>query len=360
MDEEKLKAEQGAAALPSIREAGYGSVILDRLAKHACKITGADRCCIYVRDRRDPRSTIVAAGHGLPFDLIASRLGADEGMVGTALTTGKPFLVDDYHELPYAGDPELGEAVRAALAAPIAWRENAIGVLIVAATDPVRRFRRREIEVVCELADLAAAALGHSHVAERVEPTIHAHVQALAAALDMRDRRTARHSEDVVSLARRVGELLDLEPAALLELEYAARLHDVGKLRVPDAVLHKPGALNEEEFELIKQHPVWGAETLVSIAGLEVVATIVRFHHERWDGRGYPDGLEGERIPLGSRIISACDAWGAMLADRPYRERLRLDAALAELRAGSGTQFDPAVVEALITAVALGSRQSRR
>jgi GAF domain-containing protein len=360
MDEDRVRVERGAAALPPIREAGYGSVILDRLAKHACRIAGVDRACLYVRDRNDPRAVIAAAGHGIPLDLIGARLAADEGMVGTATTTGKPFLVDDYGELPQAGEPEVGVAARAALAAPIVWRERVLGVLLVASTDPRRRFGRREVELVYELADIAAAALAHSDVGERIEPAIHAHVQALAAALDLRDRRTARHSEDVVALARRVGELLDLEPAALLELEYAARLHDVGKLRVPDAVLHKPAPLSEPELDLIKQHPVWGAETLISIAGLEVVATIVRFHHERWDGHGYPDGLAGERIPLASRIISACDAWGAMTADRPYRDGLALEEALAELRAGSGTQFDPKVVDALVAAVANRSRQSRR
>jgi HD-GYP domain-containing protein (c-di-GMP phosphodiesterase class II) len=232
-------------------------------------------------------------------------------------------------------------------------------VLLVGATSRRRRFGRREVELVCELAEIAAAALGHSDIAERIEPTIHAHVQALAAALDMRDRRTASHSEDVVALARYVGELLDLEPAALLELEYAARLHDVGKLRVPDAILNKPGPLTEDEFELIQGHPVWGAETLASIAGLEVVAAIVRYHHERWDGRGYPDGLDGEHIPLASRIISACDAWGAMVADRPYRDGLPVDAALAELRASSGTQFDPGVVEAVVAVVSRGASKSR-
>jgi HD-GYP domain-containing protein (c-di-GMP phosphodiesterase class II) len=360
MDEKNLKEERGVAALPSIREAGYGSIILDRLAKHACRIAGVDRACIYVRDRKDPRATIAAAGHGVPLDLIGCRLAADEGMVGTAMVSRKPFLVDDYQDLPYTGEPEIGVTASAALAAPIVWQDNAVGVLLVAATDPARRFRHREVELVCELADIAAAALGHAGTGERVEPTIHAHVNALAAALDLRDRRTARHSEDVVALARRVGELLDLEPAALLELEYAARLHDVGKLRVPDAVLHKDGPLNEKEVTLIKQHPVWGAETLISIAGLEVVATIVRFHHERWDGRGYPDGLSRERIPLASRIISACDAWGAMTADRPYRDRLSLEEALAEIRGGSGAQFDPTVVDALIVAVTRGSRRLRR
>jgi HD-GYP domain-containing protein (c-di-GMP phosphodiesterase class II) len=352
MDAEGVsRAQRGAAALPSIREAGYGSIILDRLAKHACRITGADRSCIFVRDRRDPRATIAAAGHGIPLDLIGGRFGADEGMVGTVLVTGRPFLVDDYQDLGVAGEPEMGEAARAALAVPLVWRQSVVGALVAACTTESGGFTRADVELICELADIAAAAIGHQGVAERVEPTIHAHVEALSAALDMRDRRTAKHSEDVVVLAREVGALLDLEPAALLELEYAARLHDVGKLRVPDAVLHKPGPLTDAEHDLVKLHPVWGAETLATIAGLEMVAAIVRFHHERWDGLGYPDGLAGERIPLASRIVSACDAWGAMRADRPYRRALSAQHAIGEVHEGSGTQFDPAVASALAEAV---------
>jgi HD-GYP domain-containing protein (c-di-GMP phosphodiesterase class II) len=125
----------------------------------------------------------------------------------------------------------------------------------------------------------------------------------------------------------------------------------VGKIQVPDAVLNKPGPLEPHENEVIRCHATWGAETLARIPGLEAVATIVRFHHERWDGAGYPDGLSGARIPLASRIICACDAFAAMTADRPYREAMPACDALEEVVAGSGTQFDPAVVEALSHAV---------
>src|SRR5439155_6640079 len=175
------------------------------------------------------------------------------------------------------------------------------------------------------LPDLGAAAVGHSRMRQHYDATVEAHVEALAAAMDMRDRRTARRSEDVVGLARKVGELLELEQASLLELEFAARLHDVGKIQVPDAVLNKPGPLDPQEFDVIRCHAAWGAETLSRIPGLEAVATIVRFHHERWDGRGYPDGLRGARIPLASRIISVCDAYGAMTSDRPYRAAMPQD-----------------------------------
>src|SRR5205807_13694 len=180
---------------------------------------------------------------------------------------------------------------------------------------------------------------------------MHAHVKALAAAMDMRDRRTANHSDDVVRLALRVGYFMHLEPASLLELEFGARLHDVGKIRVPDAVLHKPGPLDRDEYEVICCHSAWGAETLAGIPGLQAVAAVVRFHHERWDGKGYPDGLSGARIPLASRIISACDAYHAMTSDRPYRRAMSAEQAISELRANAGSQFDPQVVAELEKAV---------
>jgi len=110
--------------------------------------------------------------------------------------------------------------------------------------------------------------------------------------------------------------------------------------------------LDQQEYGVIRSHSAWGAETLAGIPGLEAVAAVVRFHHERWDGGGYPDGLSGARIPLGSRIISACDAYAAMTADRPYRDAMDADDALREILSGSASQFDPAVVDALSDAVA--------
>src|SRR5256885_1045675 len=176
-------------------------------------------------------------------------------------------------------------------------------------------------------------------------------VVAGAGPMDMRARRTASHSEDVVRLACEVGDLLELEMAALVELEFAARLHDVGKIRVPDAVLNKPGPLDADESRLIRNHAAWGAETLEQIPGLEVVSTLVRFHHERWDGRGYPDGLEGPRIPLASRIIAVCDSYAAMTCDRPYRDAMDHREAMAELRCGAGKQFDPEVVDVFVRVI---------
>jgi GAF domain-containing protein len=327
----------------------YAGIVLERLTRHACRIAGVDWCCIFVRDKVDPRLVIVAAGHGVPWDAIGSRFGADEFAVGQVLATGNGVLVDDCTELAGAAMSEGRPCSGAALPIDIGARPD--GVLCAATRELGRRLSADEIDLLMDLSDLAAAALEHAERHEHYDERVHAHVEALVAAMDMRDRRTARHSEDVVALARAVGSLLELEPASLLELEFAARLHDVGKIRVPDAVLHKPAALDREEAAVIRHHSTWGAETLSRIPGLEAVATVVRFHHERWDGRGYPDRLRGARIPLASRIIAVCDAYGAMIADRPYRPAMRSDQALAEVRAGAGTQFDPAVVEALIEAI---------
>jgi HD-GYP domain-containing protein (c-di-GMP phosphodiesterase class II) len=150
-----------------------------------------------------------------------------------------------------------------------------------------------------------------------------------------------------VGLTHRIGERLGLGRRELRDLGYAARLHDIGKVGVPDLVLHKPGPLNDAERELIKGHSVWGADLVGRIPGLEDVARIVRHHHERYDGDGYPDGLAGRDIPLSSRILTVADAYVAMTEDRPYRQarpRFEVD---HEFRDCAGAQFDPYVVEAL-------------
>jgi diguanylate cyclase (GGDEF)-like protein len=178
---------------------------------------------------------------------------------------------------------------------------------------------------------------------------VHAHaIEALAAALLERDRYTGEHSAVVVELAKTVAGALGLDCVEVERVGYAALLHDVGKVAVPDHVLHKPGPLDADEWRLMREHPATGERILRAIPGLGGVARIVRHEHERFDGGGYPDGLAGENIPIGSRIILACDAYHAMTSDRPYRAAMPHDEAVAELVSCSGTQFDPRVVAALI------------
>jgi PAS domain S-box-containing protein len=176
-------------------------------------------------------------------------------------------------------------------------------------------------------------------------------VRALLAALDARDKYTGEHSEAVVALASDVGRRLGLLADDLTAIEQVALLHDIGKIGVPDAILQKPGPLTAAEWRVMHEHPAIGSRIVASIPSLAHLATAIRGEHERWDGKGYPDGLAGEAIPLASRVILACDAFHAMTSDRPYRSKMAVEAAAAELRAGAGTQFDPAVVAALLAYV---------
>ena len=170
--------------------------------------------------------------------------------------------------------------------------------------------------------------------------------------LEADDEYTGSHSHHVVELAADVADHMSLDRRRCHLVELGALLHDVGKIRIPKSILLKPGPLDDAEFAEMKRHTIYGQELLDRVGGpLSQVGALVRSSHERFDGRGYPDGLAGRAIPLESRIVGACDAFSAMTTDRPYRAALPVADALAELRACAGTQFDPAVVEALCAVV---------
>ncbi len=167
------------------------------------------------------------------------------------------------------------------------------------------------------------------------------------------DGYTGEHCKSVVALALELAEHLNLPAAHQRNLEFAALLHDVGKIAIPKEIINKPGKLDPHEWTIIKTHTLEGQKMLDRVGGfMREVGMIVRSHHERWDGGGYPDGLTGEQIPLEARIISCCDTWNAMRTDRPYRQALALDVAMAELLSNAGKQFDPHLAEAFVRMVA--------
>lgn len=174
---------------------------------------------------------------------------------------------------------------------------------------------------------------------------------ALFAGLHARDNYTGRHSEEVVELALAVAEELALPASLAQEVKQVALLHDIGKIGIPDAILAKPGSLDDAEWQIMHMHPVIGAQIVASIATLASLAPAIRAEHERCDGNGYPDGLTREKIPLSSRITFACDAYHAMISARPYRPAMPAAAAAAELRDHAETQFDPDVVTALLRVI---------
>jgi putative nucleotidyltransferase with HDIG domain len=310
-------AVASVAEVDLLRDSGYGGIVLDRLATQTAEVLNADKSYIFAYDQRDPTKRFVAAAHGMTDDAIGKRV----------------------HPAPAgASAPETAVELR--------WDGEVQGALSVVGA-PTRAFTPREMDVLRSLGVSAAAGLAHAYARQRTFGDARAQIMRLAKSLEALDPGTAEHSRDVVALACDIGRASGFSRAGLTELAVAALLHDIGKIRVPDSILNKPGKLTPGEREVIAQHPIHGAETLTRIAGLEVVATLVRYHHERWDGGGYPDGLDGPRIPRASRIIAVCDAYSAMISDRPYRRAVSHTRALAELRACAGEQFDAEVVEHL-------------
>ena len=173
-------------------------------------------------------------------------------------------------------------------------------------------------------------------------------VRTLAFIVEAKDSSTREHLERTHDYARALSRVVQPGQDIGAELSYGFLLHDVGKVGIPESILCKPGPLTDEEYEVMKTHPLIGVQIVAPIQFLGTAVEVIRCHHERWDGRGYPDGLAGENIPLGARIFSVCDTFDAMTSDRPYRRAVPFDDAVEEIERCGGTQFDPTVVDAFV------------
>jgi HD-GYP domain-containing protein (c-di-GMP phosphodiesterase class II) len=328
-------------------QTGYLGLVHDRLCGYVRVLLGLERSWLLLRDPRNPGEVVVAAARGSDPEQIGWRLPAESGAMGRLMHAARPEVLPP--GMASSEDPggSMARGVRLMATAPVTWEGTVLGALAVGTRDRDRELGVEDLELLGEVAWLSGAALaGHDRRAE-LAATVASQVDALATALTVWDGETRRHSDTVVELARTTGARMGLDAMELLELELAALLHDVGKLRVPREILRKPGPLTEAEELLVRNHPAWGAELVSGVPGLQAVALVVRHHHERIDGSGYPSGLAGVRIPVASRIMAVCDAYGAMIEPRPYRRQREPEEALAELRALAGDEFDPAVVEAL-------------
>ena len=190
--------------------------------------------------------------------------------------------------------------------------------------------------------------LRYQELEERVRSTREATICALNQMLDLKDLNTGVHGTRLAEWAVRIGQELGLDEQGLADIEVAALLHDAGKVGVPDAILKKPGPLDPDEWRVMRMHPEFSWAVLRLVPGLDRASLFALHHHEKFDGSGYPGGLRGEEIPIGSRIVSVIDAFDAMVASRPYKEGLPLEEALRRLAQDSGSHFDPVVVRHFI------------
>jgi HD-GYP domain-containing protein (c-di-GMP phosphodiesterase class II) len=275
-----------------------------------------------------------------------------DGVNGRVARSGKSALVPDTREDPDYIERDPKTDPRAELSVPIVVDGAVWGVLNIESPE---RGGLSESDAV--LVEAIAASLGSSvHRAMLVtdlEQTFTTTLTALMSTVEAKDDYTASHEQQVADLTERVALRLGLSQSRASDVRYAALLHDVGKVSIPSEILLKPGPLDEREWVTMRSHAAAGGTLVANIPAFAHLAPAVRASHERWDGRGYPDGLAGEQVPLAARIIAACDTYEAIVTDRPYRPARSPAEAAAELRRVAGTQLDARVVDVLLDELGL-------
>ena len=272
----------------------------------------------------------------------------DAGILGRSIREGGPVLVAEVSREPQYRATDATRDVRSELAVPIVVAGEPWGAVNLEDVS-VEAFSPDDARLLESVVAQVGGALNAIQLYARLDRAYMQTAEALSEALEAKDSYTAEHSRSIADNATAVGQLLGMKPDELRMLRYAAAFHDIGKLAISQEILNKPAALDEHERKEIEQHTIIGERILSPVEFLAPIRAVVRGAHERWDGKGYPDGLAGEEIPLAARILFTCDAYDAMTTDRSYRGRLPEKEARTELLRGSGTQFDPAVVDLLLS-----------
>jgi response regulator RpfG family c-di-GMP phosphodiesterase len=296
----------------------------------------------------------VLRGDGEPFGVAEGmKMPVEETYCQQVLVGRLPNVNADVKADPRSAKMPITEAadVGAFVSVPLRLSDGSLsGTLCAASHEAKPELSYRDLQFLQVFARIIADQIERSALEEekRDLELQAAMAETLAAAVSARDSYTGDHSRDVVKRAVAVAQQLGLEQAEIADVEKVALLHDIGKIAVPDAILHKPGPLSPAEWEQMRRHPEHSAKLVAEVPGLAHLAPALRAEHERWDGGGYPDGLAGEEIPIASRITFACDAYDAMTTDRPYRRALSPEEAREEIWAGAGSQFCPVCAAALL------------
>ena len=284
-------------------------------------------------------------------------LNIGEGIAGWVAKNGKPLIVNAPEKDPrfFRGvDEKTDFKTQNVICVPVMVKEKVIGVLEGINKVKEEEFNEEDLSLLSSLADQVAIALDNARLYQQLEEMFFQTAESLADAIEKRDPYTGGHTHRVTAYSLATAKYLSLKPLEMKWLRIASVLHDVGKIGIEDQILRKPEKLNPEEFNVIKGHAKMGAEIIEHIRQLREIVPGVKYHHEQINGRGYPDGLIGEAIPMIAKIVAVSDTYDAMTTDRPYRKALEKGVAIEELRRCSGTQFDREVVEAFIEAFQKG------
>ena len=315
----------------------------------ACDLINSPRGSLMLHDAKTDELRIVASRNISREVAENTHIKPGLGIAGRAFQTGETiFVTDPQQNTQYKDFIGKEEQKDPFIALPLKLKDKPFGVLNLHLSRENESFTDYDLKFLTLLAGETAITLENIKLYESLENFYLEMVQTLARVIDAKDSYTGDHAGRARLKARRLAQELHVPGQMLRYVEYAALLHDIGKIGIDGAILSKPGKLTTEEYDEIKKHPAIGYQILSPIHFLGPVAQMVLYHQEWFNGMGYPEGLKGEEIPLGARIVATIDAWDAMRSDRPYRKALSVEIAESELKKGAGRQFDPQVVTAFL------------
>jgi HD-GYP domain-containing protein (c-di-GMP phosphodiesterase class II) len=323
----------------------------------ACQLMGAEVASLLLLDPEKKKLCFKVALGENEETLKTITLDLGKGIAGWVAKQGTPLIVNH----PEADPRFLGEVdgktsfkTRNVLCVPIKVKKKVIGVLEAVNKKGEEAFSKEDLSLLNSLADQVAIALDNARLYQELEETFFETAESLAEAIEKRDPYTGGHTRRVGQYSLVIARYLKLNHLDRKWLKIASALHDIGKIGIEDRILRKPDRLSTEEFDTIKLHSNIGADILKHIRHLSGIVPGVKYHHEKINGRGYPDGLRGEKIPILAKIVAVADTYDAMTTDRPYRAALTKEAAIRELKRCAGTQFDRRVVRAFVEACKKG------
>lgn len=327
---------------------------LNYIAKMATEITNTESCSLRLLDDENKNKLLIRAAHNLSDKYMKKGpLEMGEGVGGYVAEHAEPVAISDIRKDKRVDYNEFlkNEGLIALLSVPIKSKIRVIGLISVYKKSP-HEFEQNDIDLLSAFANHVSVAIENAKLYDTIKKNYLETIETLALTIEARDLYTRGHSERVTNYAIGIAKELGVEEELLEIIRYAGRLHDIGKIAIPDGILNKPGKLTTAEFAEIKTHPTKGAELVEPLEFLKNAAPMIKHHHERFDGRGYPDGLEKMDIPLIARILAVADSFDAMTSKRPYRQKpMNEDEAIEELKKNKGTQFDPQAVDAFIKVI---------
>lgn len=355
LNEQRQRSNEQQQLLEQIRTYFQSTLdndlLIPRIFDEVNKAIQAEGQSIWLLDEDGEHVTCRYATGTNSSSVMGLKVAVHQSIVGNCILRREPILVADAQNDPRFNrdaDSKTGLTTRSLMSVPMVRQDKAIGALQAINKQTGDLFGQDDLYLFNSIASSAALAIENARLFQELQASYDLTLYALTAALDLRDRETEGHSQRVVAYTLRLARELRLGTEFMEHLRRGALLHDVGKIGVPDRILLKPAALDADERKEIEKHPQKGYEMLLGIPPLAEAIKVVLAHHERWDGQGYPLGLEADGAPLGARLFSVADTFDALTSDRPYRSRRPYEVARKIIAEEAGKQFDPKVVEAFL------------